>query len=333
MSKVKLKTKPLPKKKAPAQLKSPAKKSPKKNTILEHLNPHFGFFYHYTDTLVRVKTKFQELKLIKSQEFGKVLLLDGCTQVVEKNEYQYHEPMVHPALLTHPAPENVLIIGGGDGAIAKEVLKHPSVRKIFQVDIDGDVYKFSEQYLSSINQKSLSHPKVSKIVADGRSFVEMHPGEFDVVIMDMTDPFGPAKMLYTVEFFKLVKRSFRNEKGFFVMHAESPISRPKTYLSVLRTLNEVFPNVNPFYLYIQMYGLLWSVAIASDIWNLKEISSDVVDEKLQLRGIQDLKILTGETFTAMQVEYPYIKDIRKEHAKILTDRSPDVEDKIEKLKN
>lgn len=323
------KSRPKAKKRAAPKAVKKTSGANKSGVIREFLNPNFGYFYNYKKVLARKKTKFQELKVIQTQELGRVLLLDGVTQVAEKNDYLYHEPMVHPALLAHPNPTDVLIIGGGDGGVAREVLRHPSVERVTQVDIDGDVYTFSEEHLPFISQKALQSPRVKKIVADGRAWVSQHHTSYDVVIMDMTDPFGPARMLYTSDFFRLVKKSFKNPgEGLFVMHAESPISRPKTYNSILQTLETTFSYVNPFYLYIQMYATLWCVAISSDRWDLRRFEPGLIDEKIEHRNLGALHCVNGQTFQAMQAEYPYIKKIRGESAKVLTDRDPEPEDEI-----
>lgn len=309
----------------PTKIQSPHKKPAKILPVIrEQLNPHFGYFYSWNKVLAQKKTKFQELKVVSTPEFGKVLLLDGVTQVGEKFEFLYHEPMVHPALLAHPEPKDVCIIGGGDGGIAREVLKHPSVLRLDQVDIDGDVYDFSEAHLPSVSGGAFKDSRLHKLVADGRGHIMKSPGQYDAVIMDMTDPFGPARMLYTHEYFEGVKRSFKNpSQGLFTMHAESPISRPQTFGSIVQTLGQTFRFVTPFYLYIQMYAVLWCVVVASDQWDLSQIAADVIDEKIRLRRLYNLECITGQTFRSMQAEFPYIKKIRSQKAKILTDKDPD----------
>ncbi|MBD3241848.1 MAG: hypothetical protein GF331_14765, partial [Chitinivibrionales bacterium] len=195
----------------------------------EPLNPHFGFFYTVKKTLYRGRSRFQKIELIDTDEFGNVLLLDDITQVAEKNDYQYHEPMVHPALCCHPRPADILVIGGGDGGILREVLKHRTVRSVTFVELDEKVVEFSRKYLSSLNKGAFDDPRVETVFSDGRAFVEQNPKRFDVVIMDMTDPFGPSRMLYTREFYRAVKRSFKNTNGIFTMHSESPVVRPVAY--------------------------------------------------------------------------------------------------------
>ena len=158
----------------------------------EALNPAFGYFYTIKKTLHKASTKYQKIELVDTDEFGKTLLIDDVTQVAEKNEFMYHEPMVHPALCCHPRPESVLVVGGGDGGVIREVLKYPMVKRVELAELDGGVVTFAKRYLCGIHGGSFDDRRVNVNITDGRKFVEDHPGEFDVVIMDMTDPFGPS---------------------------------------------------------------------------------------------------------------------------------------------
>lgn len=297
--------------------------------IVEKLNPDFGYFYKVNKTLVSKKTKFQKIELVETPEFGNVLLLDNVTQVGEKNEYLYHEPMVHPALCSHPLPENILIIGAGDGGILREVLKHNTVKNVIMVELDGEVVEFSKKYLASVNKNCFKNKKVQVIVGDGRLYLETTKDKFDVVIMDMTDPFGPSIMLYTKEFFQHVKRAFKNKRGILTMHTESPISRPKIYNSIIKTLESVFKNVNIFYLYIQMYATLWSIGICSDTVDTSKLKSNRITGILKKRKVGKLHAYSGLVHESMQAEFPFISDIRKQKDPILTDKKHEFSEKID----
>ncbi len=297
-----------------------------KRIVTEDLNPNLGFYYTVKKTLYAGETDYQKIELVDTEEFGKVLLLDGITQVVEKNDYQYHEPMVHPAFCAHPNPQSVLVIGGGDGCILREVLKYSSVKNIEFVELDADVIKFSRKYLGALHNNSFDDPRVIITVCDGRSFIESRRGEFDIVIMDMTDPFGPSRMLYTKEFFSLVKRSLKGPKGQFVMHTQSPITRPVAFNCIQRTLNSVFGTVNIFYLYIQMYATLWSISVCSEKLDHGVRTPQSIDKRLATAGISGCKVYTGEAHRAMLTPYPYLRDILAKKTRIITDRNPDFPD-------
>ena len=298
----------------------------KRQIYTEALNPHFGYFYTIKKTLKKAATKYQQLELIDTDEFGKVLLLDKITQVAEKKEFEYHEPMVHPALCSHPRPESVLIIGGGDGGIAREVLKYPTIKRVELAELDKGVIDFSRKHLSSVHGGAFDDERLHVNIADGRTYTEEHPGEFDVIIMDMTDPFGPSKMLYTREFFRKVKRALRTDNGIFVMHSESPVTRPQAFACIQKTLRSVFTNVTPLYLYIQMYAVLWSVVLSSEKMDISSISARAIDKKLARYGIQNLQVYSGATHGSMQVAFPYIRQIMTKPARIITDTKPDFPD-------
>ncbi|MDD5674323.1 MAG: polyamine aminopropyltransferase [Chitinivibrionales bacterium] len=294
----------------------------------EWLNKSFGYFYTVNHTLAAARTAYQKLKLVSTDEFGRVLQLDGITQVAEKNEFQYHETMVHPALCGHGRPKAVLIIGAGDGLIAREVLKYPCVKQVCLAELDGGVVDFSRTRLKELNRGSLHDARVQVCIGDGRAFVRAHRESFDAVIMDLTDPFGPSKMLYTKEFFREVKASFRNDRGVFVMHTESPITRPATFAGLQATLRSVFPAVVPLYLYIQMYATLWSITVASGTASVAAPKAKVIDATLAKYRIRGLRQYNGAVHQAMQVPYPYISALLRRRAHIISDRRPDIPDEI-----
>jgi len=298
----------------------------KRRLYQEALNPNFGYFYTIKKTLHKASTKYQKIELVDTDEFGKVLLLDDITQVAEKNDFMYHEPMVHPAMCSHPKPQNVLIVGGGDGGIIREVLKYPTVKRVELAELDAGVIRFSRKYLSSVHANSFDDPRVNINITDGRKYTEDHPGEFDVVIMDMTDPFGPSAMLYTKEFYRLVRRAMRDKAGIFVMHSESPVARPAAFACIQKTLNSVYRHVNPHYMYIQMYAVQWSITASSDVVDMAGIKPAAVDKKLAKLGIKGLKMYNGATQASMLTPYPYISEILSKPARIITDAKPEFPD-------
>jgi len=300
---------------------------PKKKLFFEALNPNFGYFYTVKKSLRKGTTKFQQIELIDTDEFGRVLLLDNITQLGDRKDFGYHEPMVHPAMCSHPNPRSVLVIGGGDGGILREVLKHPTVERVEMAELDDGVIDFAKKYLTSVHQGAFDDKRVNLNVIDGRQFTKEHPGAFDIIIMDMTDPFGPSRMLYTSNFFRLIKKALRNDKGLFVMHSESPVSRPQAFSCINKTLNSVFTNVNLFYCYIQMYGILWSISVSSPQADVSKKKEAYIDGRLKKAGIGNLKMYNGKTHSAMQVPFPYVEEIlQKGKGRIITDKRPDFPD-------
>ncbi|GAB1483203.1 polyamine aminopropyltransferase [Treponema sp.] len=298
--------------------------------INERLSPSSGWYYEAGETLHEGKTPFQEIELVTTEEFGRTLLLDGATQVMEKNEFQYHESLAHLPLLSHRNPRRVLIIGGGDGGLVREVLKHPCVQSVDFIELDEEVVLFSRRYLLELNKGAFEDPRVKLSFMDGRAFVEAAaPATYDVILMDMTDPAGPSLRLYTQEFFLAVRRILRDDESLFAMHSESPETRPEAFARIRSTLASVFPLVRLAYTYIRMYGTLWSFALCSASTDPKKIDGETIERRLAERGISALKLVSPDTWPAFFVHWPYIGALLTEPGPISTDAEPDFPDSFD----
>jgi len=160
------------------------------------------------EILYSAKSKFQDVLIFKSKTYGNVLVLDGVIQCTDKDECSYQEMITHLPLNSHPDPKRVLIIGGGDGGVAREVVKHPCVETVFQCEIDEDVINASRKFLPNM-AKGFDSPKMNLFVGDGFEFMKNHQSEFDVIIADTSDPEGPAENLFTDSFYKLMKTALK----------------------------------------------------------------------------------------------------------------------------
>ncbi len=181
--------------------------------------------YKFTKTLLNKKTPFQELTIVQSETLGNILLLDGIVQTTEKDEYVYHEMITHIPLFTHPNPKKVLVVGGGDGGTIREVLKHPSIEKAVLCEIDEEVIKASKEFLPTISC-GLDNPKCEIFIGDGIKYVHEHKNEFDIIIIDSTDPFGAAEGLFGGSFYKEIYQALTAE-GIFVAQTETPFYLPE----------------------------------------------------------------------------------------------------------
>lgn len=305
---------------------------PAPREIRERVSPSSGWFYTVQNTLYQGKTAYQSIELVETTEFGRTLLLDGATQVMEVNEFQYHEPMAHIPLLCHPKPEKVLIIGGGDGGVLREVLKHPTVKQADLVELDEAVITFSRTMLGFCSQGAFEDPRTRIHIQDGRSFVEATSEKYDVIIMDMTDPAGPSLRLYSQEFFRSLRRILQDEKSRFIMHSESPDCRPLAFGRIHRTLRSVFPRVDLATTSIRMYGGLWSFAMASPA-NASplpgDLSAEEIRKRMDERNLQALKVISPETWQAFFAPYPYITALLETAGDICTDAHPDFPDSFD----
>jgi spermidine synthase len=156
------------------------------------------------------RTSFQEVRLLENAHFGRVLVLDGVVQTTERDEFFYHEMMLHPALCALESAEEILIIGGGDGGCLREALRHPSIRKAVMVEIDGEVVELCKTYLPSLSAGAFDNPRAELIIGDGAKFIEeTAPGRFDAIIIDSTDPQGPGEVLFSHRFYGQCARALK----------------------------------------------------------------------------------------------------------------------------
>jgi len=208
------------------------------------------------------KTPYQELLLLESEDWGKVLVLDGAVQTTERDEFIYHEMIVHPAAFTFNRKlEKALVIGGGDGGTVRELLKHKPA-KVVMVEIDREVVELSLKELPSISSK-LKEPEVELLFEDGREFVRGKEGEFDLIVVDCSDPIGPSKVLYQEEFYRDCFKALKRD-GILVTQSESPFAQRKVHRKVVEELSKVFPIVRPYLAFIPTYPSgMWSFTIAS----------------------------------------------------------------------
>ncbi len=186
-----------------------------KNLLVESLYPSWGQAYQPDDVLFESQTGHQHLVIFKNQQWGTVMMLDGVVQTTEKDEFIYHEMMTHVPMFSHGQAKRVLIIGGGDGGILREVLKHPTVEHVTQVEIDQAVIDMCVQYLPNHSAGAFDDPRVNIVIDDGVDFVSECVEQFDVIISDSTDPIGPGESLFTSKFYQGVQ-SCLAENGVFV---------------------------------------------------------------------------------------------------------------------
>ena len=191
-----------------------------------------AFSLKITEKLHEEQTPYQHLAVYETTHWGRVLVLDGSFMLTSRDNFTYHEMMAHPVLFTHPKPKNVLIIGGGDCGMLREVLKHQSVEKVTQVDIDEAVTRVSEKYFPELTESN-KDPRATLLFQDGIDYVKNLPDEsLDVVIVDSTDPVGPAAGLFGEEFMRDVHRVLKDD-GIIVQQSESPILHHESILKEL----------------------------------------------------------------------------------------------------
>jgi spermidine synthase len=228
----------------------------------EKQTPNLGFSCKITRTLHTEQTEYQDLAVIDTLQYGKMLVLDGMVMTTETDEFVYHEMISHIALNTHPNAKKVLVVGGGDGGVIREILKHPTVQEAVLAEIDKRVVEVSQEYLPSI-AGSLTNPRVTLAIGDGIAHVRREKNKYDVIIIDSTEPIGPAVGLFSKEFYQDVYQALTAD-GIMVAQSESPFVNQDVIKMIHTNLKGVFPIKYLYTASIPTYPSgLWSFTIAS----------------------------------------------------------------------
>jgi len=246
----------------------------------EYQTENVGLSFKIRETLFVGKSKYQDIAVLDTYEFGRLLVLDGLVMVTERDEFIYHELITHPALFTHNCPKNVLVIGGGDGGSIREIVKHDCIKEAILCEIDPQVVEISKKYLPSISC-ALEHPKVNIICEDGIKFVSKVNNYFDIIIVDSTDPIGPAKGLFESSFYSDCFNALK-EDGILICQSESPIYHIELIKEINSRLKEVnFPIVRFYYGVVPTYPSgMWSWAFASKKSDpIKDINEERIKNK------------------------------------------------------
>lgn len=231
----------------------------------EKQTQHLGITCQVKETLCTKMTAFQELAILDTLQFGKMLVLDGMVQTTVEDEFIYHEMITHVPLATHPNPQKVLVIGGGDGGTIKQIIKHREVSRAVLVEIDEEVVTTCREHLPEISGGSLDDPRVEVIFTDGLEFVKTNKSEFDVILVDSTEPVGPAVGLFTQEFYQNIYDALKPE-GIMVAQTESPFYNRDLIRSVTHRIKKVFPLAHMYLASIPTYPSgLWSFTLGSKV--------------------------------------------------------------------
>ncbi|WP_297068603.1 polyamine aminopropyltransferase [Thermococcus sp.] len=229
------------------------------NAFIEWYPRGYGVGFKVKERILETQTKYQRLELYETEGFGKLLVLDGTVQLLEVGEGSYHEVLVHPVMLAHPHPRNVLIIGGGDGGTLREVLKHEDVKRAVMVEIDETVIEVSKLYMD-VAKGAFDDPRAEVIVGDGVEYLRNTGDRFDVIIVDSTDPVGPAKLLFSEEFFESAYNRL-NDNGLYVTQAGSVYLFTNELLDAYMAMGKVFDRVHYFSFPVIGYASPWSFLV------------------------------------------------------------------------
>lgn len=248
------------------------------------------------------QSAFQRLEWNETVSLGRTLSLDGTFMLSERDEFIYHECMVHVPALAHPSPRNAFVMGGGDGCTARELLKHKSIDRIVIAELDPAVIASCRQRLASINHGSLNQSRVEIITGDAMKTLTDQSGTFDLIIMDLTDPGedggSPANALYSKACFQLI-RSKLSCDGLMTAHIGSAFYHADRFSKTLAELRNVFPHVAAYKAFMPIYGAEWGMACASSQTDPRTLSDAEISYRLSVRAITDLRFYTPRVHASL----------------------------------
>lgn len=252
--------------------------------VFETLYAGYAQTFTVDKVVFEAKTEHQHLQIIDTPFMGRVMLLDGIVQTTERDEFIYHETMVHVPLFAHPNPKRVLIIGGGDGGILREVVRHKNIEHITQVEIDGSVIEMCKEYFPKHSSGAFDDPRVNIVIADGKDFVANCQQQFDVIIADSTDPIGPAEVLFSQDFYAMEKHCLA-AGGIMVAQNGVPFMQGEEITNTYQRLNKLYQDVSFYVMPVPTYiGGFMTLAWASDDASLRQQSVETIQARVEQAG-------------------------------------------------
>jgi spermidine synthase len=273
--------------------------------ILERLNDASGVYFEGT-LVERRRTPFQLLEVYDTPELGRIFRLDGFNMTSERDEFLYHENLVHPAAIAHPDPRQALVIGGGDGGSSEEILKHATIRRVHMAELDAEVIAVAKAHFAKVHRGAFDDPRLKVTVGDGLAYLRATDVRYDLVVMDLTDPVGPSVELYSAATFALARRAMA-AGGALTLHLGSPFAHPERVRDTVANLRAAFPVVSPYFVHIPLYGSIWGFAVASDSLDPRRLPAAEVERRIASRGVGDLQYYNGEVHGAMFALPNYVR--------------------------
>jgi spermidine synthase len=277
--------------------------------INEYITPWDIYTHGVTKILAHCQTQFQEMYIVETGAFGKGLVLDGKWQSCTVDEFIYHEALVHPPLIAHQNPKRVLVLGGGEGATIREILRWHCVEEVTMIDIDGEVVEACKQHLPEMHQNAFDDPRVKLMIADALEVLDTTTATWDIIISDLSDPIesGPSFALFTKEYFTKLERVLN--PGGYVMVQAGPISPPEVqdHARLVNTLKAVFSNVTSLSAPTPSYGRAWGFAMCSESAIALQPSPADIDQLLQTKTTGGYRFIDGMSLLGIMQTPLYIR--------------------------
>lgn len=290
----------------------------------DKVTPDLIQLHRVKESLYSGRTKYQSVNVIETCGFGCCLILDGRMQSSQLDEFIYHESLVQPGMVLHPAAKEILIAGGGEGATLRQVLMHTSVERVVMVDIDEDVIETCKEFLFSWHRDSFNDNRVDLIIDDARKYIEGNKNRFDVIILDLPEPVenGPAYLLYTQEFYQSVKKALRYDGLVAIQSDIASWNALDAFPAIINTLNQVFSITRPYQAHIPSFGGSWGFVIASESLDPIILSAEEIDKRLADKCIEELSFYDRITHKHIFSIPKHVRHRISEEQRTIHDDSP-----------
>lgn len=266
---------------------------------LEWLTPEVAHGFTLRQPPVLIPSAYQRIEWHDTKAMGRMLALDGAFMLSERDEFIYHECMVHVAALAHVDPKRALVMGGGDGCVARELLKHASIEEIVVAELDPEMVTSCREHWSDVNDHAFDDPRVRVEIGDALAFLRNSTLRYDIIVMDLTDPDGgESTPLYATEAYQLIRDCLPPE-GVLSLHLGSAFFHPERFATTLRDLRTVFTEVHAYKAFMPTYGAEWGMACASMRTNPRVLSEAAIAQRLAQRGIDDLRFYTPRVHASL----------------------------------
>ncbi len=284
-----------------------------------------GHMHAVVRTVAEVRTKFQHAEILETASYGKTLILDGRIQSSQADEFIYHEALVHPGLLsTVGRPRSALVIGGGEGATLREILRYPSIERAVMVDIDGEVVELCRRHLPEMHQGAFDDPRTEVRHEDARAYLERPSERFDFICIDLVEPLeeGPACLLFTREFYTLVRDRLTPAGAMTMQAGMTKLGELEFFTAINRTLRDVFPVVAGYQTFISCFGTPWGFITATREVDPRRLGVEAVDRLVTERVSGALAYWDGVTHQHAFALPKFIRRAIEAQTRVVTDAHP-----------
>lgn len=266
-------------------------------------------------------TKFQSVGVVESPTYGKMLILDGDTQSSQTDEFIYHDSLVYPALILHGGPKNAIILGGGEGATARDLLNCKTMQSVEMIDIDDEVVSLSKKHLPEWSCGAFDDKRVKLIIADARKYITETSEKYDIIISDLTEPLpdSPSHKLFTKEFFEIINRRLTPNGVFALQASTADVHNLELHTIICNTLKQVFKHARSYISRVPAYDTLWSFVICSQTQDPLLFGEDEIDKRISGLITKEPKYYDGVTHKHMFSLPKYLRKAISAQTQVLQD--------------